>query len=237
MDLAIKLSNDYCFCIDSLNSFKVAQISGSKLYKDIFDNSSHPECVNLFAKKNSNFLKKLHPLKIGSSGAFKAYSKTKDATESCNQTQCESPSDSINRKGLLWEKVTTKVKCVESQQESSDFRKLPKMFDDSLCPEHLHTEAEGRLVGFYTQRERKNKIKHLRKRLLKHRQACPINKQYKGRSNAARSKVRLCGKFVKAELAEKYAVDDKVFHGRNKLIDKYVKQQDYQKVVEVLAEY
>lgn len=111
------------------------------------------------------------------------------------------------------------------------------MFDDSLCPQHQGNQKEGKLIGFYTQRERMNKIQHLRKRLMKHKRSCPINKQYKGRSNAARSKVRVAGRFVKASLAEQYQVDDKVLSERNELISKYFSAQDYQKVVNVLAEY
>lgn len=118
----------------------------------------------------------------------------------------------------------------------------PKMFDDS-CPvfndyfKCKFLAHEGKLVGFYTQSERKNKINHLRSKLMKRKLECPINKLYKGRSKAARTKPRFWGKFVKSDLAEKYAVDDNEVHKRNALIDKYVSMMDYQKTVDVLAEY
>ena len=118
----------------------------------------------------------------------------------------------------------------------------PKMFDDSysVINDYFKTKFlghEGKLVGFYTQKERKNKINHLRSKLMKRKLECPINKVYKGRSKAARTKPRFWGKFVKSDLAEKYAVDDKEVHKRNELIDKYVSMMDYQKTVDVLAEY
>lgn len=116
------------------------------------------------------------------------------------------------------------------------------MYDESYSQDierfnGLTTCHEGKLVGFYTQRERRNKINHMRSKLMRHKLECPVNKIYKGRSKAARSKVRLCGKFVKSEFAEKYAIDDKEFIKRNELIDKYVKANDYQRTVDVLAEY
>ena len=129
-----------------------------------------------------------------------------------------------------------------SDDSSSRYNKTPKMFDESIptCSEYLKTKFvghEGKLVGFYTQRERRNKINHLRQKLMKHKMECPINKLYKGRSKAARSKVRFWGKFVKSELAEKYADDDMEVYKRNALIDKYVTANDFQKAVNVLAEY
>lgn len=116
------------------------------------------------------------------------------------------------------------------------------MYDETL---HIQSEFlklkfprhEGKLVGFYTQRERRNKINHLRNKLLRRKMQRPINKQYEGRSKAARSKPRFWGKFVKSELADKYAVDDEEIHKRNVLIDKYVGELNYEKAVEVLAEY
>jgi hypothetical protein len=69
---------------------------------------------------------------------------------------------------------------------------------DALIPQKPLLESkikvnknEGKIIGFYTQRERSNKINKWRSRLLVHKKANPINKIYKGRSNAARSKVRL----------------------------------------------
>lgn len=130
----------------------------------------------------------------------------------------------------------------QDYSHQSRYNKTPKMFDESIptCREYLKTKFvghEGKLIGFYTQRERRNKINHLRQKLMKHKMECPINKLYKGRSKAARSKVRFWGKFVRSELAEKYAVDDTEVYKRNALIDKYVTAYDFQKVVNVLAEY
>jgi hypothetical protein len=68
---------------------------------------------------------------------------------------------------------------------------------DALIPHKPFQEPkkvnknEGKIIGFYTQRERRNKIKKWHSRLLVHKKANPINKIYKGRSNAARSRVRL----------------------------------------------
>lgn len=231
-NLAQQLSNNYCFCPEDFLPSVPSQCGNFEAYSPILSPGQDWKTEE-FVKKNSNQLK-LSPIKIGETSAFKAFSREK--ADTLSQTQCESPVEATRRKSLVWEKFTPNSGEV-STTESSVPSKLPKMFDDSLCPDHLGSGKEGRLVGFYTQRERRNKISHLRKRLLKHKQSCPVNKQYKGRSQAARSKVRVWGKFVKAELAEKYAVDDEVFHQRNKLIDQYVSEQDYQKAVEVLAEY
>ena len=110
----------------------------------------------------------------------------------------------------------------------------------TICADYLRLKSdshEGKLVGFYTQKERRNKINHMRQKLLRHKTDKPISKHYKGRSKAARCKARFCGKFVSAELAEKYSVDDEQFYKRNALIDKYVKSMDFQKTVDVLTEY
>jgi hypothetical protein len=116
------------------------------------------------------------------------------------------------------------------------------MDDESvpICTEYLSLKSfsdQGRLVGFYTQRERRNKINQLRQKLMRRKIQCPINKIYKGRSKAARSKARFQGKFVKGELAEKYSVDDTEFLKRNDAIEKHLREMDYQKTVNVLTEY
>lgn len=125
----------------------------------------------------------LSPIKFEAKGAFKAVSRTKELSESGLNTQCESPS------------VRKDANCSDIGEDSFadvDLFKTPKMFEEieSLPSAPLPMSGEGKLVGFYTQKERRNKINHLRRKLMKHKQECPINKQYKGRSKAARSKAR-----------------------------------------------
>lgn len=134
-------------------------------------------------------------------------------------------------------------KVLNSEVAHEDIgNKVPKMFDEDCLYSDQYFGAkfeahEGKLVGFYTQKERRNKLAHLRAKLLKRKLECPVNKTYKGRSKAARRKPRFWGKFVKSEVADLYAVDDREIFKRNALIDKYVTKMDYQKAVEVLAEY
>ena len=229
------MEQSYCLC-DHLQQISLNEwCENLENIQKMFDTNYHPNWV-VTPKTFSNSSTKSSSLKFEAKGAFKVFSKEKKASESCRKTQWDTPS--IRKKKIFnWEKVDSRLKINQENDSNLDFFKIPKMFNDISPTFSPEIQNEGRLVGFYTQKERRNKINHLRRKLQKHKMWCPVNKQYKGRSQAARSKVRLWGKFVKAELAEKYAVDEKVFHERNVLIDKYVAEEDYQKAVEVLAEY
>ncbi|CAI2361066.1 unnamed protein product [Moneuplotes crassus] len=230
-----EIFGEYCWCQGDLCVGRECRLEWDR--KEV-DESQNLGCAKVLKEDCCRSLNRLGKLKLGSDGAFKRYFKDTEKDNLCIQTQCNSPLESEKSKGLAWYTIKEKIKSDEAHPASlSEHTQLPKMFDDSFCPEHWYTQKEGKLVGFYTQRERRNKIKHLKHKLSKHRRTCPVNKQFKGRSHAARGKTRIRGKFVKSELAEKYAVDDKVLHQRNKMIDEYVQKRDYQKAVEVLTEY
>lgn len=96
---------------------------------------------------------------------------------------------------------------------------------------------EGRLVGFYTQKERRNKISHYRHKQKKRREKCPISKNYSGRKRSAFQKPRKDGRFVKNELAHLYSLTDEDRMKRTRIIDEKLGKGNYEGAVSLLIEY
>lgn len=201
----------------------------------IFDKGYHPECVS-----NNYDETEAKPIGNKSNSAFKIVKKSCSTSPNTPKQILGNQNDSFESHAQLnsfTEGLENKEKsdqlsvAKESRFENAD--------NENAClnSQTRSITKEGKLIGFYTQRERRHKINQWRARLTKHKKANPINKLYKGRSNAARSKVRLCGKFVKSDIAEKYAIGNDEFQRRNTLIDKYLKENDFEKAVGVLVEY
>ena len=96
---------------------------------------------------------------------------------------------------------------------------------------------EGRVVGFYTQRERLHKISHFKKKMLTRKQLVPVVKEYEGRSKSAFRKPRKNGKFVKAELGHLFMMSEEQRQERTRLIDQHLTKLDYESAVTFLIEY
>ncbi|CAI2368913.1 unnamed protein product [Moneuplotes crassus] len=96
---------------------------------------------------------------------------------------------------------------------------------------------EGKLVGFYTQKERRLKIARLRQKQKRRRQLCPISKRYSGRRRSAFQKPRKGGRFVKSELAHLYALTEAERLKRTEIIDSNLAQGNYEEAVSFLIEY
>lgn len=120
----------------------------------------------------------------------------------------------------------------------STLTKTPKM-DYSAADSTFAScfAREGKMVGFYTQRERRNKIYHYRAKVLRRKFFVPVIKEFAGRSMSARVKPRKCGKFVKTELGHLYELTEEQKLERTQTIDSYLNQHDYESAITYLIEY
>ena len=156
----------------------------------------------------------------------------------CNWNEQSQNLKNIN---ICWELSNEMSQKAISTSPTENFCSSPKGCL-SNCVKQLNFQGrfdghEGKLVGFYTQNERIFKIRCLQKRLMKRKFRSPISKVYKGRSNAARVKQRLHGKFIKSGNDWDYHQDQLKRKEINRLIDKYVTEMDYNKIVDAISEY
>ena len=96
---------------------------------------------------------------------------------------------------------------------------------------------EGKIVGFYTQRERRNKIFHFKNKNMRRKFFVPVVKEFEGRSNSARIKPRKGGRFVKSELGHLYTLTEEQKMKRTRTIDFHISNDDYESAVTFLIEY
>lgn len=132
----------------------------------------------------------------------------------------------------------------DSEEDEIDLPySVPKMdyaphgFTGSCLLSHSRLSKEGKIIGFYTQRERANKISHFRAKMNKRKEEVPVIKSFQGRSRCARIKPRKCGKFVKSELAHLYTLTQEQKLERTKKIDQFMKEGNYECALEYLIEY
>lgn len=137
-------------------------------------------------------------------------------------------------------KILQKLQTSHDEEQSCETsQKTPKMdyFWDKISVSNLDCNTEGRLVGFYTQKERKNKISHYRAKATKRKIICPVVKEFIGRSISAFRKPRKWGKFVKSEIAHLYALTPRQRMERTQQIDNYLNKKDYNNALTYLIEY
>lgn len=126
-----------------------------------------------------------------------------------------------------------------SNLQESDQRETLKMdtCEDPNALSYPTGDSQGKIVGFYTQRERLNKISHFKKKMLKRKEMFPVYKIFEGRRQSAFAKPRKWGKFVSKELGHLYFVTEEQKQQRTKDIDDSIKKKDYESAVTNLIQY
>lgn len=97
-----------------------------------------------------------------------------------------------------------------------------------------NSEYEGRLVGFYTQKERVAKIRKYKTKIQRWR----LNNKnaFNGRSRVAKTKLRYFGRFIKKDdLNDKILTDDQIIKN-NQEIEEVTMRRDFNKLVDIIAQ-
>ena len=98
----------------------------------------------------------------------------------------------------------------------------------------IKSEHEGRLVGFYTQKERSIKIEKYKIKLSKWKQC---NKDaFNGRSRVAKKKLRYFGRFIKSEDFKDKLISDEQILKNNYQIDCVTEKGDYNSLVDIITQ-
>lgn len=98
----------------------------------------------------------------------------------------------------------------------------------------IEAEHEGRVVGFYTQRERSSKIQKYKQKLSKWKKS---NKDaFNGRSRVAKTKLRYFGRFIKSEDFKDKIISDEQILKNNYQIDYVTEKKDYNSLVEIITQ-
>jgi len=119
---------------------------------------------------------------------------------------------------------------------SSDVNRIGSPFDDKAVGEFINEiQPQGRLVGMYTQRERADKIRKYKQKLMRWRHEHG-NDTFNGRSRVAKKKLRYFGRFIKYEdFKDKLLTDDQIIQN-NIEMDKFAIEGDYNKLVDIITQ-
>ena len=101
-------------------------------------------------------------------------------------------------------------------------------------PYSAEAEHEGRIVGFYTQKERSEKILKYKQKLSKWKKS---NKDaFNGRSRVAKTKLRYFGRFIKSEDFKDKIISDEQILKNNYQIDYVTEKKDYNSLVDIITQ-